>query len=317
MKNRLREETEMTNTRRCAHAFTLVELLVVIAIIGVLVALLLPAVQAARAAARKTQCMNNLKQWGLAMQNHENTLGNLPYGTISDGGVGISGPDRKTFVVALWPYMEQTNVNDIYDDRLPFWHDSNEAARLVQVPYYYCPEDGPGFWRANRWHFALGNYVVNFGNANFLQNEPQFLPAPFGDFSNGKGVQTKMSQITDGLSNTVFMAEIVQMENETDYDVRGSIFNNTAGACNFMTKNTPNSGVDTCLCSGVNSKTYPGPCINRNAPDGWISSRSLHPGGVMAMLGDGSVSFVSNSIALNVWQAYGSISGEEVTSGLE
>ncbi len=307
----------MPVSHRYRRAFTLVELLVVIAIIGVLVALLLPAVQSARAAARRTQCMNNLKQWGLAVQNYENALGKLPYGTISDGGTSINGQDRKTFVVALWPYMEQSNVNDIYDDSLPFWHIDNEAARLVQVPYYYCPEDGPGYWRANQYQFALGNYVVNFGNANFLQNEPQFLPAPFGDFSNGEGVQTKMSQVTDGLSNTVFMAEIVQMESETDYDVRGSIFNNTAGACNFMTKSTPNSGLDVCLCSGPNSKTYPGPCRNRSAPDGWVSARSLHPGGVMAMLGDGSVSFAADSIALDVWQAYGSISGHEVVPGLE
>jgi prepilin-type N-terminal cleavage/methylation domain-containing protein len=302
---------------KSSQAFTLVELLVVIAIIGVLVALLLPAVQAARAAARRTECTNNLRQWGLAMQNYESALGKLPYGTISDGGTGINKQDRKTFVVALWPYMEQTNVNDLYDDSFPFYHIENEAARLVQVPLYSCPEDGPGFWRANKYHFALGNYVVNFGNANFLQNEPQFLPAPFGDFSNGKGVQTKRSQITDGLSNTVFMAEILQIENETDYDVRGSIFNNTAGACNFMTKYTPNSGIDTCICRGANSKTYPGPCVDRGSPDGWISARSLHAGGVMAMLGDGSVSFVSDSIALNVWQAYGSINGEEVVSGLQ
>ena len=309
MVRKQRSDRPMARPRR---AFTLVELLVVITIIGILIALLLPAVQAARAAARRMQCSNNLKQWGLALHNYHQTYGIFPFGCISDGGTGVDpNRDRKTFVVGLWPYLEQTNVAELYNDKRPFWHPENDAARLVQVPVYSCPADGPGFWRANQYHFALGNYVVNFGNANFLQTEPQFLEAPFGDFRNGKGRQTTIADFRDGVSNTVVMSEVVQMKSATDYDVRGSTFNNTAGGCQFMTKNTPNSGIDRCICIGASSATYPGPCVNTYGPDGWISARSLHAGGVNGLLGDGSVRFVSESVALNLWQAYGSISGGE------
>ncbi len=297
---------------RPKRAFTLVELLVVIAIIGILIGLLLPAVQAVRAAARRMQCSNNLKQWGLALHNYHQAFRVFPYGSISDGGTGIDpNRDRKTFVVALWPYIEQSAVNELYNENRPFWHADNDEARLVQVPMYACPTDGPGFWRANQYHFALGNYVVNYGNANFLQTEPQYLAAPFGDYRNSQGRQTTIADFRDGVTNTVVMAEVAQMQSANDYDVRGSIFNNTAGACQFNTKNTPNSGVDRCLCIAPSSATYPGPCVYTGAPDGWISSRSLHAGGVNALLGDGSVRFVSESVALNIWQAYGSISGGE------
>jgi len=291
--------------------FTLVELLVVITIIGILIALLLPAVQAARAAARRVQCTNNLKQWGLAIQQYEAANCSFPYGSISDGHTAISGPDRKTFVVGLWPYIEQGNVWNLYDQEKPFWHSANEAARNVRVPLYYCPEDRAGHWTANQWRHARGNYVVNYGNANFLQTEPQYKAAPFGDCVSGKGHVRQAAHFSDGLSNTVLMSETVMAQNDSDYDVRGSIVNNTAGGCSFMTVNTPNSGIDYCICAAASSPTYPGPCVNFGVWDGKNSARSLHAGGVHSMLGDGSVRFVSDSVSLEVWQAYGTIRGGE------
>src|SRR5687768_718900 len=97
--------------------FTLVELLVVIAIIGVPVALLLPAVQAARESARRTQCLNHMKQWALAVHNHHDTLGRLPYGSTNDAHPN----KRKTWVMHVWPFIEANNLADKGDPNAAFY----------------------------------------------------------------------------------------------------------------------------------------------------------------------------------------------------
>ena len=308
----IRGSRSLRSGRILQTAFTLVELLVVIAIIGVLVALLLPAVQAARSAARRIHCLNNVKQWGLALHNYHDTEGSFPYGCISDGGVGIDASyDRKTWVIALWPYIEEDGISGIYNQKRAFWHSDNERARTLEVSLYYCPEDGGArMWRANQWPHVRGNYVVNFGNANFLQTEPRYLDAPFGDFRNGQGVQTRMRQFTDGTSKTILLSELRRAPTEESFDVRGSIVNNTSGGCQFMTKSAPNSGVDRCICRAGDD---PAPCTDTPAPDGWVSARSWHRGGVQCLFADGSGRFVTDGISLAAWQAFGSIAGEEIT----
>jgi len=294
-----------------------VELLVVITVIAILIALLLPAVRSARSVARKVQCSNNLKQWGLAMRTYHGAHECFPYGSISDGLTNVNPEeDRKTFVVALWPFIDQGSVWELYDPERPFWHPDNKPAVNARVPLYYCPEDRRGHWTANQWHHARGNYVVNYGNANFLQTEPQYEPAPFGDVRWGQGTLTRHADFRDGLTNTILMSETVMARNDTDYDVRGSILNNTAGGCSFMTVNTPNSGIDYCICVAASSPTYPGPCVHSSPQDGKNSARSLHAGGVTALLGDGSVRFVGDNVSLTVWQAYGTIHGGETAGEL-
>ncbi len=293
------------------RAFTLVELLVVITIIGILISLLLPAVQSAREAARRMQCSNHLKQWGLALQNYHFSHEWFPYGSISDGGTATNATqDRKTWVVALWPYIEQSNVAQLYNEKIPFWHADNWDARNARVPLYYCPSDRAGHWTANQYHHARGNYVVNYGNADFKQSEPQYKAAPFGDMAHGQGTRTSAAHFRDGLSNTVLMSEVIMAVDDAHMDVRGSILNNHA-SCSFMTVNTPNAGIDRTICSTANP-TLPAPCVHHGTQVGAKNSaRSLHPGGVSTMRGDGSVHFVSDSIALNVWQALGTIRGGE------
>ncbi len=119
--------------------FTLIELLVVIAIIGVLIALLLPAVQKVREAANRAKCTNNLKQWTLAMHLHHDGHGTLPYAKKNN--------PRTTWVVQLWPYIEQDNLYRQYDFRVGFWEPPNCLAYATDgpvarpVPIYLCPSD--------------------------------------------------------------------------------------------------------------------------------------------------------------------------------
>jgi prepilin-type N-terminal cleavage/methylation domain-containing protein len=295
--------------------FTLVELLVVIAIIGILIALLLPAIQAARESARAMQCKNNLKQWGLAMLQYHDVYGCFPPGSISHGGWGVSSPkDRRTFVVHLWPYIEEGAVYKMYDQKKPFWDTANEAARTAKVSIYYCPDDRAGKWTANQYPCARANYVVNYGNTrSFTITNPQAPRAPFMDLpSSGRSTPTKIKEAVDGLSHTVFMSEIIMAARDEYYDQRGLIVNNVPGGCTFMTVNTPNSGVDNIQCTTPASTMVPAPCVNIHAPAGYNSARSRHFGkGVNVLRGDDSVHFESNHINLQVWQAYGTIDGRD------
>ena len=291
-------------------AFTLVELLVVIAIIGILVSLLLPAVQSARAAARRAQCINRMRQWGIALHNYHDSLRVFPYGTISDGGTGVNINDRKTFVIGLWPYLEEQAIYDAYNPKLAFWHEENRPAVMMQIPMYFCPEDRQGHWRGDIYHRTRGNFVLNYGNTDFGRNGDH-RPAPFGDL-----IQTRMKNITDGLSKTLFMSEIVMAFDDTDFDLRGDFLNNHYGGAQFMTRNTPNSGVDITLCSGSN-KDRISPCQNVSSPAASVSARSLHPGGVNVLLGDVSVAFITDGIDVQVWQAMGSMDyGDIITQPL-
>src|SRR5262245_18660185 len=120
--------------------FTLVELLVVIAIFGVLVALLLPAVQAARESARRSQCVTNLRQVGVALQNYESAKRVLPYG--SDYYDVTAGPTFKaTWAALILPYLEEQSLYDRFDFTLPMRNAKNQLARETPVSTYICPSD--------------------------------------------------------------------------------------------------------------------------------------------------------------------------------
>jgi hypothetical protein len=122
-----------------------------------------------------------------------------------------------------------------------------------------------------------------------------------------------VSDITDGLSTTMLLGEILQADGDTDFDFRGDVHNNDLGAAQFMTVYTPNSGIDSTACNPP-TPNYPGICKPANLV--FVSSRSHHPGGVQAVRADGSVHFTSNSIHFEIWRALGSMdSGETVREG--
>jgi prepilin-type N-terminal cleavage/methylation domain-containing protein/prepilin-type processing-associated H-X9-DG protein len=303
------------------RGFTLVELLVVIAIIGILIALLLPAVQAAREAARRMQCTNHLKQWGLGMHNYESTNKILSYPNSRLGGSScgaLGAAFRISYPPFLWPFIEQQPLYDRYDFNLPFHHPydqgpgtGNEPVVMVQVPLYFCPSDRQGMWvpPADSHSRSRGNYVLNWGAADFCQDLaafPNYQPSPFGP-----NRSARFAEIIDGLSNTMFMSEVLQSRKDGDFDFRGDILNDDVTCAQYMTINTPNSGVDQTSCVDLER---PSPCQPVSRPR-YVSARSKHPGGVNVLFGDGSVHFLTDSIALDAWQAMGSMDGGEPLPG--
>jgi len=305
------------------RAFTLVELLVVIAIIGILIALLLPAVQAAREAARRSQCTNNLKQWGLGFHNYHDIHGTLPFGAQGQyisPPPGAAAPRRVTFVVAMWPFIEQRSLYDQWTWDQPFHENPNELllnTGRAAFPLLNCPSDGKpgrmytGFEPARRDR-PRSNYVVNWGNTTFDQRDLTDNPFRGAPFRYNRVVN--FAEIRDGLSGTLLMSEVLWSEKARDQ--RGDVYNDDRGCAQFMSMNTPNSTAPcVAYCWGVPTPPDP-PCQPCSGNEAYVTARSRHPGGVNALLADGSVRFYSNTIELTAWRALSTTQGAEQVSGL-
>jgi prepilin-type N-terminal cleavage/methylation domain-containing protein/prepilin-type processing-associated H-X9-DG protein len=306
--------------------FTLVELLVVIAIIGVLVALLLPAVQAAREAGRRMTCQNHIRQWVLAMHNMHDATGSLPEPNRNN--------PRRNWVVYTWPYIENQSVALAFDEKVPFHAPPNtiqntfDGVYAKSAPIYYCPSDRPGaMWQGDPYWRARGNYVINWGNFKVPHEETleameasgkKVALAPFG----WKNLQnpdfprlTDFSEFTDGTSNTMLLSETVFPNADTDFDIRGDMLNDGDPCTQFMTINTPNTTVAD-VSRFVPTPIDPDdpPYTNVGGANAHKAARSRHSGSVTVAFGDGSVRMIQDSVAPVVWQAMGSMNGEEVVA---
>lgn len=311
-------------------AFTLVELLVVIAIIGVLVALLLPAVQAAREAARRMQCSNHLRQIGIALHNYADAARALPAGYN-----GLPYPPSPTThfrwsgLAVITPYLEQAAIGQALDFTVPLFgpatmqfevYPQNRPAVATRLKVFLCPSDTGKTVVADR---GPSNYMLCTGNGD-----------DGGDLYDATGTfyansWLRLAQVSDGLSSTVFASESLLGTGEPDEngpaprDVRlaylaivGSRVTHqlchTSGPWRY---NRNYCWADGGMTTGAynhffapNDKHHD--CMARVSP-GWKAARSNHPGGVVVLLGDGSVRWVSQTIALITWQALSTRDGGE------
>jgi prepilin-type N-terminal cleavage/methylation domain-containing protein len=316
------------------HAFTLVELLVVITIIGILIALLLPAVQAAREAARRAQCANNMKQIGLALHMHLEQKGTFPTGRYLKHW-SMPAMSDATWITYLLPYIEATGVNDLIDvnkyfGSLPYGDNKwNWRASSTPLPLFVCPSNGP-VPPILGGAYAKGNYAGNNGIGPMTETYPDTLAAnrtatPFGVALSGVQLAgafhvgaTGMSpaDFVDGLSNTAFVSEVCSVVSDGGKDDwRGAL--HYAEGCFYHHNFTPNSPTLDQVRIGNCVNTPAAPCTEAFADFGTArlinSARSMHPGGVSLLLGDGSARFVSDSTDSNLWRALSTpkmVSGE-------
>nr|WP_261360806.1 DUF1559 domain-containing protein [Aeoliella straminimaris] len=312
--------------RATRSAFTLVELLVVIAIIGILVALLLPAVQAAREAARRSQCQNNLKQNGLAALNFESARGHFPSGseTIFPEHCSSTGDCRGTsYAVQMLPYMEQGVIPDIFDfdqegGTLSLWANSGDILENTELSVFRCPsffdDVNPP---ARKDYFAIcgGRYPEGPGNSGEV----------FYDGVYYLNSRTRISKITDGTSNTMAIGEAIH------YVLRGwgpgSMKPREGGPSLWFLGGNCQGNSDRTDCFGLtdfhgrslrntklpmNSKL---PILrHENAND--TPMGSAHTGGAQFAYCDGHVDFLQDDIDMDVYQALSTRAGGEIINEL-
>lgn len=335
--------------RRTRSAFTLVELLVVIAIIGVLVALLLPAIQSAREAARRTSCTNNMKQLTLGCLNYESSYQKFPYARKVDAW------DAYTWTQLVLPYIEEQQIQDLYYDLFatsgsfsPGGEGGRKRdARIAHLESFYCPSDVtpvPNEMADENWATMRGNYRACVGSGDMYGN--QVIGGDFGpwgrgafgvipfqgdpgfgaDFTAGPPEQVELSQIVDGASNTLLISEgIAPGESPGWGGPIGEIVYGNMGGGLFNTTIAPNSGEPDRIWGpcpeDVNNFKYPAPCLTLGIPprgepavsDGnYVAARSYHPGGVVMAKTDGSVHFAEDGIDLFVWRSLGTRDGDDL-----
>lgn len=288
-----------SKTTSRVHGFTLVELLVVIAIIGVLIALLLPAVQQAREAARRIQCTNNLKQVGLAMHNYHDTFRSFPLTWTEN---------TANWAVAILPQSEQNNLSQLYDFSKDWDATDNQALKTSMPEFYMCPSNPAAgtTLSANGWQTT--DYSVLRNASNWSMHGSLFDGAPH-----------RMRDIVDGTSNTCMVYESAGRSNlyvEGRSNPTCTNYSNSYGVSKDPWTSESNAGwwfkqaITWSSSSEFEINWSTGNTINIA---NWFGAPySFHPGGVNMAMADASVRFLPETTPYETLSAISSINGGEV-----
>ncbi|SIO56237.1 prepilin-type N-terminal cleavage/methylation domain-containing protein [Singulisphaera sp. GP187] len=334
------------------NGFTLIELMVVIAIIAVLISLLLPAVQAAREAARRSQCTNNLKQLGLAVHNYEQIWGGLPPSAlvIRQPGGALWTSDYGPFARIL-PHIEQMAIANSFNMNAAYGDPGNMTATALTIQTFICPSEVRsdrenngtfGVVGPTNYGFCLGDWFVFAG--------PDGGPLPRCAF--GPNISRNWAAFTDGTSNTLLMSEVKNWQVNVRDCGKLSLINDpnnvpaptadpatvapeyqgtgcgvkVEGHCEWPEVAVHHIGMTTAWPPNKKTPGGPGfatPDVDLNSQReriggptfAAITARSYHPAGVNALLGDGSVKFVKGTVNGWIWRGLGSVAGGEIISG--
>ncbi|MBX9679745.1 MAG: DUF1559 domain-containing protein [Gemmataceae bacterium] len=301
--------------RPTRHAFTLIELLVVIAIIAVLIGLLLPAVQQVREGAARTQCMNNLKQIGVAFHNYHAAQGRFLPGFASQA-VTTDGPSLGPgwgWAAHLLPYLEQDTLYRRIDFTKDIAHPANAQARLASLRIFVCPSDsppGPTFTVRD----DAGNAICDVAFGNYVGIAGVYEITGYPDTSNGspgvllRNSKVRVSDITDGSSNTLFVGERASKRSPQTTWV-GSVTN-----ASVPPQNPAYDYEGPGVLVLTNSGTVADGRVPNNPFDHVEDTNSNHTQGVNFLFGDGSVRSIRNAISPAVWVGITTRSGGEAVS---
>jgi prepilin-type N-terminal cleavage/methylation domain-containing protein/prepilin-type processing-associated H-X9-DG protein len=308
------------------RGFTLIELLVVIAIIGVLVSILLPAVQQARAAARKVSCTNNLKQLGIALHNYHEAHSTFPASYFagtrapSRDALTYDGPQGFAWGAALLPFLDQGALANQFQMELPCWHAANATAARSNLSVFLCPSDTGG-----RDAFAVkngaGTTLATFGRTSYVANAGQdepwgYLLEDFSTIADGpmfRNSRVRAADVPDGLSNTVFLGEHSSvLSSKTWVGVVPGTEVCTNAPQIFPLTQCDKAATLVNVHSGpaqgeIDPLTGFAPIHPPNSPLCHVCQMySEHDGGSNVVMGDGSIHFISELIHQPTWAAMSS-----------